>query len=132
MLLDYQISKDWGKVAARLGDRDGVGYLSPYIERWLAKGFAPDRYNFSIKPTKIREHKEVVRKFVSALKGGMSELDVHNLVYHIAKEEGVKSDDLFKTVYRALIGKDNGPRMGKFIVSIGIDEVKRMLDNSLG
>ncbi len=131
MLLDYQISKDWGKVAAKLGDKEGVRYLAPYIEGWLSKGFAPDRYNFSLKPSKITEHREEVGKFVSALKSGMSDLEVHNLVYGIAKEEGIRTDDLFKTVYRALIGKDNGPRMGKLIVSIGIDEARGMLQDSL-
>jgi lysyl-tRNA synthetase class 1 len=131
MLLDYQISKDWGMVASKLGDKDGVGYLAPYIERWLAKGFAPDRYNFSLKQGRITEHKEIVREFVSSLKRGMNDLEVHNLVYGVAKERGIKSDELFKTMYKALIGKDNGPRMGKLIVSIGIEKAKQMLQESL-
>jgi lysyl-tRNA synthetase class 1 len=131
MLLDYQISKDWNKVGIKLNDVEGVRYLSPYIERWLAKGFAPERYNFSIKQSKITENKEAVRAFVSALKTDMTELDVHNLIYAVAKEQGIKTDGLFKTMYRALIGKDNGPKMGKFIVSIGVDEAKRMLQESL-
>ncbi len=132
MLLDYQITKDWGKVGAKLDDRDGVRYLSPYIERWLAKGFAPDRYNFSVKQTRISEHKDAVRKFVDALQSGMDDLQVHNLVYNVAKENGLKTEALFKVLYTALIGKDNGPRIGKLIVSIGVDEARGMLERALG
>jgi lysyl-tRNA synthetase, class I len=131
MLLDYQISRDWDKVAAKLGDKAGVRYLAPYIERWLSKGFAPDRYNFSLKQGRITEHKEAVKAFISELKGGMDDLEVHNLVYRVAKEQDIKPDDLFRVIYMALIGKEKGPRMGKLIVSIGIDEVKRMLRESL-
>jgi lysyl-tRNA synthetase class 1 len=131
MLLDYQISEDWDKVGEKLGDKSGVRYLAPYIERWLSKGFAPERYNFSLKHSKITEHKEAVKRFVAELQGGMDDLKVHNLVYGVAKEEGIKPDELFKTIYGALIGKDKGPRMGKLIVSIGVDEVKHMLQDSL-
>lgn len=131
MLLDYQISKDWNRVATKLGDKDGVRYLAPYIERWLAKGFAPDRYNFSLKQGRISEHREIVRRFVSELRSGMDDLEVHNLVYSVAKTGGIKSDELFKTMYKALIGKDNGPRMGKLIVSIGVEKAKQMLQESL-
>ncbi len=131
MLLDYQISKDWNKVGAKLGDEKGVKYLAPYIERWLSKGFAPERYNFSVKQGRITEHKDVVGKFVSALNVGMDDLEVHNLIYSVAKEAGIKPDELFRVIYMALIGKEKGPRMGKLVVSIGVEEVKRMLQGSL-
>lgn len=130
MLLDYQIYKDWAKVGKKLGDQKGVAYLSGYIERWLAKGYAPDRYDFAIKQSKITENVEIVKRFVTRLNESMTELEVHNLVYQVAKDCGISSNDLFKTIYKAIIGKDNGPRMGKLIVAIGIDKVKLMLTQS--
>ena len=127
MLLDYQIYRDWKKVGEILDDPDGVEYLSPYIERWLARGYAPDRYNFSIKNVKIDSNKEAVGKFMSGLKLGMMDLEVHNLVYDNAKDAGIDANALFASIYTALIGKDKGPRIGKLIVSIGIDKAKEML-----
>ena len=127
MLLNYQIFRDWKKVAALVNDSSGVAYLSPYIEKWIAKGYEPERYNFSIKPGKISEHKDVVNAFNNALKQGMSELEVHNLVYSVAKENSIDPNELFKAIYNAIIGKDNGPRMGKLLVAIGIDRTKEML-----
>ncbi len=128
MLLNYQILRDWDKVAEALGDKDGVAYLSPYIERWLAKGYAPDRYDFSVKKTKIDTNRETVRKFAAELKPIMTDLEVHNLVYSAAKSADITAESLFTSIYTALIGKPKGPRLGKLIVSIGIEKAKEMLD----
>jgi lysyl-tRNA synthetase class I len=131
MLLEYQIYKDWDKVGKKLEDKAGVKYLSGYIEKWLAKGYAPDRYNFSLHQTKVKENIETIKSLISKLDTAMDELQVHNLVYQVAKEHGIKADGLFKTVYTGLIGKDNGPRLGKLIVAIGVDKVKEMLTYSV-
>jgi lysyl-tRNA synthetase class 1 len=131
MLLEYQIYKDWDKVGKKLEDKAGVKYLSGYIEKWLAKGYAPDRYNFSLHQTKVKENIEAIKSLISKLDTAMDELQVHNLVYQVAKEHGIKADGLFKTVYTGLIGKDNGPRLGKLIVAIGVDKVKEMLTYSV-
>jgi len=127
MLLNYQIYKDWDRVATLLKDQKGVKYLSPYIEKWLEKGFAPERYNFSIKETKIGSLVSEVNLFNEKLNEGMNELEVHNLVYAVARESKVSPDDLFKVIYEAVIGKGKGPRMGKLLVAIGIKKVKKML-----
>ncbi|MDE1860235.1 MAG: lysine--tRNA ligase [Candidatus Micrarchaeota archaeon] len=128
MLLNYQIYKDWDKVASMLGDKSGVAYLSGYIDKWLQKGYEPERYNFSVRQTKITDLNDVVRAFAGSIKPGMSDLQLHNLVYDVAKENGVGSEDLFKAVYTAIIGKDNGPRLGKLLASLGVEKTKEMLD----
>ncbi len=131
MLLEYQIYKDWVKVGKKLDDEAGVRYLFSYIEKWLAKGYAPERYNFSVHQTKINENTVAVKSLISELKGTMDEIQVHNLVYKVAKEQNIKTEELFKTIYTAIIGKDNGPKLGKLIVAIGVDKVKEMLTYSI-
>ena len=131
MLLNYQIYKDWDKVAEIVNDREGVGYLSEYIERWIAMGYAPERYNFSIKSGKISKNHEVVGKFVQSLRPGMTDLEVHNLVYDTAKAQGVDANSLFASIYLAIIGKEKGPRMGKLLCAIGIEKVRQMLEFSI-
>lgn len=127
ILLNYQISKSWDQVGKMLKDPEGVSYLAPYIERWLAKGYAPERYNFAVKQSKISENHEVVKDFISKLKPEMGDLEVHNLVYTVAESNNVKVDAFFASIYTALIGKDKGPRLGKLITSIGIEKTKEML-----
>ena len=62
----------------------------------------------------------------------MGDVEIHNLVYAVAKERGVQADLLFKAVYEAIIGKDKGPRLGKLLASIGVDKVKEMLAFATG
>ncbi len=131
MLLNYQIYRDWNRVAEMLGDATGVRYLSPYIEKWLSKGYAPERYDFTVRQGKVTSHADAVGMVAQRLASAMSEIEVHNLVYDVAKQSAVKSDDLFASLYTALIGKEKGPRMGKLIVAIGIDKAKRMLLESI-
>ncbi len=132
MLLLYQIYRDWNTVGARLGDPEGVRYLSQYIGHWLATGLEPERYNFTIRPTKIGEPRHAVEAFAARLSESLSEEDLHNLVYAVAAEEGVDPGVLFKQLYTALIGKDNGPRMGRLLASLGAKRVGEILAYALG
>jgi lysyl-tRNA synthetase class 1 len=127
ILLNYQIYRDWGKVGRMLNDEKGVAYLAPYITEWLKKEYEPERYNFSIRPQKIKELREVVTEFSGSLNSKMSDVEIHNLVYEVAKAQGVQADLLFKSIYEAIIGKDKGPRLGKLLASIGVDKAKEML-----
>ncbi|MGC9149763.1 MAG: lysine--tRNA ligase [Candidatus Micrarchaeia archaeon] len=131
ILLHYQIYKDWEKVGLKLNDKEGVAYLAPYIEEWIKEGYAPQRYSFSVKPTKVEELKDYVAEFESKLQENMKDVDVHNLVYRIAKENNISAEKLFKVLYRAIIGKEDGPRFGRLVLAIGIDETKRILKESL-
>jgi lysyl-tRNA synthetase class 1 len=133
ILLRYQIYKDWKKVGEILKDESGVAYLAPYIEEWIKEGYAPERYSFSIKPTKItdEEHKKIVSEFLNRLEENMSDVEVHNLVYKISKEKQISSNEVFSILYNAIIGKNSGPRFGKLVVAIGINNVKEILKNDL-
>ena len=108
ILLNYQVYRDWNKVGLLLNDRAGVMYLSMYIEEWLSRGYAPERYNFTIKPAKITEMKDIVGKFSSELKEGMTDVEIHDLVYKVAKDSGADPESLFSALYMAIIGKDKG------------------------
>jgi lysyl-tRNA synthetase class 1 len=133
ILLRYQIYKDWKKVGEMLNDKEGVTYLAPYIEEWIKQGYAPERYSFSINPTKIKneEHKKIVNEFLNRLDENMSDIDIHNLVYKISKEKQISANEVFSILYNAIIGKSSGPRFGRLVVAIGISNVKEILRKSL-
>ncbi|MCL4403300.1 MAG: lysine--tRNA ligase [Candidatus Parvarchaeota archaeon] len=130
ILLNYQIYKDWDRVGDILGDREGILYLAPFITKWLKEEYEPERYNFAVKQGKITKLGDVVAYFAASLKEGMNDLEVHNLVYSVSKEKNVAPSELFKQLYLAIISKEDGPRLGKLVTSIGIDRVKEMLDKA--
>lgn len=127
ILANYQILHSWKAVAKRLGDPSGIYYLRPYIENWIEYGYVPPELKFEYSPTRIGEYAREIAMFARKLKKSMRDIDVHNLVYEVAQETGIRPPRLFKALYKALIKKGRGPRFGKLVAAIGVAKVKRDL-----
>ncbi len=122
MILYYNIYGDWNKVGELVGDMAGVEYLRNYINVWISRSLVPDRYMFRVDMKKSEN--ALVRAYVQKMDEKLSAEDLHNLVFDVAKENGVDAKDVFKQLYLAIIGKEMGPRLGKLIYAIGIEKVK--------
>ena len=123
----YQIYNDWGKVAEKLGDREGIEYLKKYIENWIKQEYLPEEYVFTYKPTRINELNKEIAIFAERLNSSMTAGDVHELVYKVAEENGVKTAKLFSALYSSLISKEHGPRFGKLVAALGVQQIKETL-----
>ncbi len=100
-----------------------------YAKNWIEK-FAPDRIKFEIAenvdPSIFDEtDREFLSKFAEKLREDMKPEEIHNLVYEVAKELGVKPSKAFQAIYKAILGKNYGPRAGYFIKMLGVDWVKK-------
>jgi len=127
LLMYKQLYGDWRKVGELLQDSEGVEYLKPYVEKWIAEEFAPEEYVFSFQPTKQGDM-ALVKEFAGRLQDGMKAIEIHNLVFEFAKENGVKPEEFFTQLYRVLLNKEKGPRMGKLIEAIGVNRVRRTIE----
>jgi len=125
LLLYYELYKDWGVVAEKLQDKEGVERLKLHVEGWVKRGFVPEEYSFSFAPSKVSS--QASRDFVESLSPGMSALEIHNLVFEVAKRNSIEASALFSELYQSLIAKPKGPKMGKFIEAIGVSRVKGAL-----
>ncbi|MBI2080002.1 lysine--tRNA ligase [Candidatus Micrarchaeota archaeon] len=125
ILLYYQIYGDWTEVAKMLGDNDGVNYLKPFIQEWIGKEFIPEEYRFKYQPAKVTDEK--LRGFVEHLNEKMDALAIHNSVFEFAKTNGIEPKTMFGEVYKILIGKERGPRIGKLIYALGVKRIKEDL-----
>lgn len=123
IVLYYNIYRDWEKVKQKTGDAKGVDMLKNYIEKWMRAELIPDRYVFTIKLEKSED--ALSKAFISRLEENMSAEEVHNLVFEVAKGEGVEPKEMFKSLYKCIIGKEMGPRLGKLICAIGIRKIKQ-------
>jgi lysyl-tRNA synthetase, class I len=124
VLLYYQIYGDWKKVAEITEDQEGTAYLRPYVQEWVTRQFMPEDYRFKYQPSAPSEN---VKKAVSSLTNDMDALAIHNALHEFAKANGIEVKVMFSEVYRALIGKERGPRAGKLIAALGVERVKKDL-----
>jgi lysyl-tRNA synthetase, class I len=119
----YQISKDWKTVVSHYGmDESDAKEIAPYIEEWIAKGFVPDDYDFSYSPSKAEG---AAKEFFAAMDASLDAEGIHNAIYAFAKSKGIPGGEMFRAIYRAMLGKERGPRLGKLIYAIGAEKVKR-------
>ncbi len=98
--------------------KDRVGYAV----RWIRE-FAPEEVKFSVQralPAPARDLTPVQRRFLgrlaTTLGPDMPGEAIHALIYDLVKEEKVEpATAAFQAIYRAFLGKDQGPRAGWFL-----------------
>ena len=124
-------SGDIDKVIASL---DGI--LPDQIERlktrckcawaWITQ-FAPEDFRFALagKDSNPIEVTDIERKAIQVLCSKINswntddEKELAQLIYDAAAEAEIETVQLFTAVYRALIGKEKGPKLALFIKTIG-------------
>ncbi|RLI83370.1 lysine--tRNA ligase [Archaeoglobales archaeon] len=98
-----------------------------YAKRWLER-YGPERIKFQIASqisSKFsQDEKEFLKCYSERLKEGMSPEEIHTLVYEVSRSIGVKPSKAFQAIYKAILDKEFGPRVGYFLKSLGIDWVK--------
>ncbi len=124
IMMYHSVHQDWDKVGELVGDVEGVRYLKPYLEAWKVRGFIPDEFNFIYNPKKAEGN---VKDLFSSLSEGMSADDLQNGVFEFAKARSIAPGAFFKEIYMTLIGKERGPRLGKFIFALGVEKIKKDL-----
>jgi lysyl-tRNA synthetase, class I len=129
ILLNYQLYKDWKTVGLRVGDPEGVEYLKVYVENWINLGYVPQEFVFKFSPKKITQFNQEISVFADRLNSNMTDENIHNLVYEVARERGIPTSTFFKAMYSTLIDKDSGPKLGRLISAVGTDRIKEELKN---
>jgi len=103
-------------------------------------GRAINYYQDFIKPNK--KYRRATERELAMLESLRSELerlpleaiaeDIQTKIYEIGKQyEFENLKDWFGCLYEVLLGQQQGPRMGSFIVLYGIEETKDLLDRVL-
>lgn len=90
---------------------------------WVAK-YAPEHLRFKVAealPSKAvqrltREQKLGLAQLAKDLSSrDYTPVELHNHIYELAQEIGLKPPELFKAIYLALLGRESGPRAGSFV-----------------
>ncbi|MBN2443028.1 MAG: lysine--tRNA ligase [Spirochaetales bacterium] len=102
---------------------------------WIQK-YAPESFRFTLRPGDaepiplspdekkyINEFKEILVKDFDTF----SETTLAELFYSLAEQNSIDTKVLFQLIYRVLIGKEMGPRLANFILTIGKEKILKLL-----
>ena len=54
--------------------------------------------------------------------------DVQTIIFNNAKSSNLQPKEIFRLLYKILINAEKGPRLGNYIVDLGIDNVVKMIE----
>jgi lysyl-tRNA synthetase class 1 len=109
---------------------DNVESLKRKIE--LVKNFARDfEEEKKLEKIELREEdKEFVKRLIDVISES-NELELQQKIYNLAKSYDLGIKEFFKLIYKIILGSETGPRLGKFIIDSGkeniIDKLKSVL-----
>jgi lysyl-tRNA synthetase class 1 len=116
-------------------ERGGLRARAECAWRWIT-GFAPEDFRFSLRaageePAAISEE---ARKALCELRGiidtsfqSLDEKSLGEAIYSACAGAGIEPRAFFPEMYRALVGKDKGPRLAAFILSVGRERILDIL-----
>jgi lysyl-tRNA synthetase class 1 len=102
---------------------------------WV-RDFAPEDFKFSLKdenaePIEVDETEaKALKSLAGKIKAHMdscTEKEFSTHLYDVARELEIESGDFFPVVYKALIGKEKGPRLINFLYIIGKEKLLKLL-----
>ncbi len=105
---------------------------------WIDK-FAPDEFKFKVRTgTEAKyqtKYPAVFTQVIELLDSGkldkLTEDEVANQVYEVMKKNGLDAKTFFPEIYQGLIGKNQGPKLGSFLLAIGTKQAAEILRMSL-
>lgn len=87
-----------------------------------------------IKETKIvlkQNEKKAIQALINILKNKDTSNEVQNAIFNVAKSNDFKPKIFFKLLYSILMGSNYGPRLGPYILTMGIQNVIKALKRAI-
>jgi len=100
-------------------------------KNWIEK-YAPEDFKFSLDDTDTNitdEQKKVLIAVADILNKEWTDKELHAEFYEIARQVNIEPVELFRAAYKILIGKEKGPQLASFILTIGKDKVAEQFKN---
>jgi lysyl-tRNA synthetase class 1 len=117
------------------GDQAKVRTRAVCAWNWV-QSYAPESFRFRLRaagspPLGFGEPERRALRLLSAevreKLAGHDEKTLAEAIYRIAAEAGLEAKEFFKVVYRALIEKEQGPRLAGFLLILGRERVLQLL-----
>ncbi len=126
--------KNFGYAALESDDKKRILNRIILAKNWLDK-YAPeelkivivDRVDAKLKKDLNKIEKEAILDLNKVLKQDVTGDELQPQIYEISKKHGVEPKRFFELLYRIIINKPQGPKLGPFIVALGRERVAKLL-----
>lgn len=121
---------DMGAIPKQLDTRQAgelstrIGYAAAWVE---AEGL-------EARPAKVKakkEEKAALEDLLKLLKTKKTGGEIQTELFEIARKHELKTAELFKLIYRILLGSERGPRAGPLMEAIGKEKVVKLIEQAL-
>jgi lysyl-tRNA synthetase class 1 len=73
----------------------------------------------------------IVKTVIAELRNANTPEELQGVAFNAAKKYDLKPRDVFPIVYKVLLGKSQGPRLGPYIILVGKENIISELENTL-
>jgi lysyl-tRNA synthetase class 1 len=113
------------------GEKKQVEARLANCRNWVEQ-YAPENYRVGLLETMPKididaKTRLLLEKTAAKIGQGVKGEELQNFVYNSAKEDGLDIKKTFSVVYQLILGKDTGPRLGPFLLSLNKEFVTNRL-----
>ena len=116
--IDYTINKlkNYGTIKEKSND---------LIDKIKLAGNWVDDFGFfeKIQVTVDEKQKQALSDLIKVMKNENDPINLQTNIFEVARSNNIEPKDFFKLLYAILLDAERGPRLGPYIIDIGIDKV---------
>jgi len=125
-------------VVQRLLETGHISKINNKIKKEIERRFtyADNWFNDFVKPEKVeikpsKEEKLAIKEFIETIRREKDGEKLQTKIFEIARHRRIKPKDFFRLIYRIILNRDRGPRLGPYIIDRGKKEVIKKLKESI-
>jgi lysyl-tRNA synthetase class 1 len=107
--------------------RIGLEKRITYAINWIEDFGEPEVQKVPLSSIEVA----AVKELIAALNRASDEEGYQSSVFEVARRHGIRPGDIFKLLYRILLGQSRGPRFGPFVATMGRDKVTEELSRAI-
>ncbi|MBI4018410.1 MAG: lysine--tRNA ligase [Candidatus Aenigmarchaeota archaeon] len=113
-------------------DENRISAKINHARAWVSR-YAPDDMKLKLNEAApamdlTEQETDAVFTLSNELLKEWDEAGLQSRIYEIARENDVEPKRFFQILYRMLLSRDHGPRLGHFIVIVGKEKIRAILD----
>ncbi|MFH1456377.1 MAG: lysine--tRNA ligase [archaeon] len=114
-------------------DKEKIRKRATCAKNWIEK-YAPEEFKFQVKEkndVKLKgKEKELFLEIAKKLKQkDWTDKELHEEFYVLIKNYDVDNQEFFEIAYNIIVGKDKGPQLANFILTIGKEKIIKLFSS---